>query len=250
MSNVVGTAQLLEATLNYWRALSNDERERFRFLQISTDEVFGSIAPPARADENSRYAPSSPYAASKTAADQFVNAYHRTYGLPTLITYSTNNYGPFQFPEKLVPVVIVNALGGRKIPLYGDGEHQRDWLYVDDHCEALRIALACGQPGERYCIASGVHQSNRELVAMICAEIDRQSSTLPHRPSIELVEHVADRPGHDRRYALDASRVRALGWHPKTSLEQGIRETVAWYLANRAWVEEVSAKPQAARTTA
>jgi dTDP-glucose 4,6-dehydratase len=241
MSNVVGTAQLLEATLEYWRGLPDVERERFRFLQVSTDEVFGSIASPAQATEEWRYAPSSPYAASKAAGDHFVSAYHRTYGLSTLITYSTNNFGPFQFPEKLVPVVIVNALEGRRIPLYGDGEHERDWLYVDDHCDALRIVLARGEPGEAYCISSGIRHTNRELIAMLCAEIDRQCKALPHRPTVDLLQHVSDRPGHDRRYALDSSRMRGLGWAPRVSLEKGIRETVAWYVANREWVEKASA---------
>lgn len=240
MTNVVGAAQLLEATLDYWRGLQAVERERFRFLQVSTDEVFGSIAPRAQANEEWRYAPSSPYAASKAAGDHFASAYHRTYGLPTLTTYSTNNFGPFQFPEKLVPVVIVSALEGRRIPLYGDGEHERDWLYVDDHCDALRIVLERGQPGGAYCIASGIQHSNRNLITMICTEIDSQCDTLAHRPTVELVEHVGDRPGHDRRYALDSARMRALGWRPDTPLEGGIRQTVAWYLENRAWVAEVN----------
>lgn len=240
MTNVVGAAQLLDATLDYWRSLQDARREAFRFLHISTDEVFGSIAAPAYASEKSSYAPSSPYAASKAAGDHFVRAFHATYGLPTLITYSTNNYGPFQFPEKLVPVVILNALEGRPIPLYGDGEHQRDWLCVDDHCDALRIVLEQGQTGEEYCIAAGAHRTNHELVELICAEVDRQCATLPRRPTAELVQHVVDRPGHDRRYALDASQVRAIGWRPRISLEQGIRETVAWYLDNPEWVAEVS----------
>ncbi|MEX2171396.1 MAG: dTDP-glucose 4,6-dehydratase [Pirellulales bacterium] len=240
MTNVVGTASLLEATLEYWRTLSPTDRERFRLLHISTDEVFGSIAAPNRADERSPYAPSSPYAASKAAGDYFVRAFHRTCGLPTLLTYSTNNYGPFQFPEKLVPVVILNALEGRPIPLFGDGQHQRDWLHVEDHSDALRIVLERGQTGDAYCIASGRHHMNRELVALICDEIDRQCAALPHRPTSALVQQVADRPGHDRRYALDASKVRALGWQARIPLEQGIRETVAWYLANRQWVAEIS----------
>lgn len=240
MTNIVGTAQLLEATLEYWRQLPTGDRDRFRFLHISTDEVFGSIAAPAQADETSPYAPSSPYAASKAAGDYFVRAFHRTYGLPTLLTYATNNYGPFQFPEKLVPVVILNALEGGPIPLYGDGEQQRDWLLVDDHCAALQVVLQRGQSGNAYCIASGRHQTNRELVVLICDEIDRQCTALPHRPTSGLIQYVADRPGHDRRYALDAARIHAMGWKPRVSLEHGIRETVAWYLANRQWVAEMS----------
>ena len=240
MTNVVGAAQLLDATLDYWRSLEDAQREAFRFLHISTDEVFGSIAAPTYANEKSPYAPSSPYAASKVAGDHFVRAFHATYGLPTLITHSTNNYGPFQFPEKLVPVAILNALEGRPIPLYGDGEQERDWIHVDDHCEALRIMLERGQPGEAYCIAAGAPRTNRELVELICTEVDRQCATLPRRPTAELVQHVVDRPAHDRRYALDASQVRAFGWRPRISLEQGIRETVAWYLANPHWVAEVS----------
>ena len=240
MTNVVGTASLLEATHEYWRTLSPKDRDRFRFLHISTDEVFGSIAAPNRADERSPYAPNSPYAASKAAGDHFVRAFHRTYGLPTLLSYSTNNYGPFQFPEKLLPVVILNALEGRPIPLYGDGEQQRDWLHVDDHCAALQIVLERGQPGDAYCISSGRHHTNQQLVTLICDEIDRQRTTVPHRSTAGLVQQVADRPGHDQRYALDASRVHALGWQPKISLEKGIPETVAWYLANRQWVAEMS----------
>ena len=238
-TNVVGTAQLLEETLQHWGTLQGSQRGAFRFLHVSTDEVFGSTPAPELAGEDTRYAPNSPYAASKAAGDHFVRAYHRTYGLPTLVTYSTNNYGPFQFPEKLVPVVILNALEGRPIPIYGDGRHERDWLHVDDHCAALRLVLERGGAGEAYSIAAGDHRTNRELIELICAEVDRQCPTLPHRPTFDLIEHVTDRPGHDRRYALDPTRLRKLGWQPKIELERGIAETVAWYLANPQWVAEV-----------
>lgn len=240
MTNVVGTAQLLEATLEYWRTLPEKVREDFRFLHISTDEVFGSIDSPRLAKESSPYNPSSPYAASKAAADHFVQAYHRTYGLPTLITYSSNNFGPFQFPEKLVPVVILNALEGRPIPIYGDGKQVRDWLHVDDHCAALRLIMDNGVLGTAYCVAAENYCTNRVMIELICAEVDRQSPALPQLPTNQLMQHVADRPGHDRRYALDASRVRSLGWEPSVQLEQGIAEVVKWYAANRAWVAEVT----------
>lgn len=239
MTNVVGTAQLLEASLDYWRSLDESGRERFRFLHISTDEVFGSIDAPELANENSPYNPSSPYAASKAAGDHFVQAFHRTYSLPTIITYSTNNYGPYQFPEKLVPIVILNALEGKPIPLYGDGEHRRDWLHVDDHCEALRLALDRGQPGESFCVTSGVGYTNRELIAALCAAVDEQCPSVPHRPTVDLIQRVADRPGHDRRYALDSHRIEAHGWKPRISIEDGLVETVAWYRHHLPWVMEV-----------
>lgn len=240
MTNVVGTAQLLEAALDYWRGLDETGHGRFRFLHISTDEVFGTIEQPRSANENSPYHPSSPYAASKAAGDHFVKAFHRTYGLPTVITYSTNNYGPYQFPEKLVPVVILNALENKTIPIYGDGEHERDWLHVDDHCDALRLVLELGRSGEAYCIASGSHLTNRELISTICKEVDRQCPTSSLRPTVDLVRQVADRPGHDRRYALDASRMRTLGWKPRKQVDNGIAETVGWYCNNLSWVADIS----------
>ncbi|MGI9458029.1 MAG: dTDP-glucose 4,6-dehydratase [Aeoliella sp.] len=241
-TNIVGTWQLLESALEYWQLLSSDEAERFRYQQVSTDEVYGDLPEPTSATELSPYAPNSPYAAAKAAADHLVRAYHRTYGLPTLVTCSSNNYGPFQFPEKLVPIVIQCAIEGRPIPVYGDGLQRRDWIHVDDNCAGLTHVLEQGRAGESYNLASGSALTNLELVEAVCQEVDRQLPDLPHRPTTKLRQHVADRPGHDRRYALDTSKAQALGWQPEVPLANGITETVTWYRENREWVESMLAR--------
>lgn len=240
-TNVVGTSLLLEQALAYWRNLDEAGQGGFRFLHISTDEVFGPIASPGSANESSPYNPSSPYAASKAAADHFVRSYQRTYGLPTLIVHPTNNYGPFQFPEKLVPLMILNAVEGKPLPLYGDGKQTRDWLFGEDLCRAVSLVLEHGEVGESYCVASGVEQTNEALVRQIAELVDGICPSMPHAPSVELIQHVADRPGHDVRYALDTTKIRKLGWRPHVESGAGLAETVRWYLANRAWAAEVAA---------
>jgi dTDP-glucose 4,6-dehydratase len=240
-TNVVGTAELLEATLSFWRQLTGDARDHFRFLHVSTDEVYGPIDAPHRAAESAPYRPSSPYAASKAAADHLVRAYYHTYGLPVLLVHPANCYGPFQFPEKLVPLAILNAADGRSIPLYGDGGQQRDWLFADDLCRAVRLVLDRGTPGESFNVAANVEQTNLTLVRAICAAVDKQVSDPSRLPSRELIVHVVDRPGHDRRYALDTSKIRHLGWTPRIDFSTGLATTVQWYLENRAWVAEVAA---------
>ena len=236
-TNVVGTHELLEATLSYWRGLSGDARERFRFLHISTDEVYGPLAQ-GRSSENSRYAPSSPYAASKAAADHLVRAYHVTFGLPVLITNCGNNYGPRQFPEKLIPLMILTALAREKLPVYGDGKHVRDWLHVDDHCSALMQVIDRGRPGETYNIGAHCERCNIDVVRRICDILDRLR---PREGSYQsLISYVADRPGHDRRYSLDTSRIaHELGWQPMVSFEEGLERTMTWYLNNPLWCERV-----------
>ncbi len=241
-TNVVGTWQLLEQTLGYWRNLTATKQQAFRFLHISTDEVFGPIVAPNRATEASPCRPSSPYAASKAAADHFVRSYHRTYGLPVLLVHPSNNYGPFQFPEKLIPLVILNAAEGKPLPIYGDGRQSRDWLYGEDLCRAIRDVLERGEPGDSFNVASGVERSNEELVRQICELVDRRLPNQPHGSSAKLIEHVADRPGHDNRYALDTTKICKLGWSPRVDLATGLEQTVRWYLENRAWVAEVTAR--------
>jgi dTDP-glucose 4,6-dehydratase len=241
-TNVVGTCQLLDATLEYWRQLTAPEREGFRFLHISTDEVFGPIEAPGFAMEDSPYRPSSPYAASKAAADHFVRSYHRTYGLPTLLVHPSNNYGPFQFPEKLIPIAILNAAESKPLPIYGDGEQTRDWLFGEDLCRAVGQVLKQGNPGESFNVASGVECSNETLVRRICELVDQSQPQPPPQPSADRITHVEDRPGHDRRYALDTARIRSLGWEPRMDLEAGLAETVRWYLDNRAWVGAATEK--------
>jgi dTDP-glucose 4,6-dehydratase len=239
-TNVVGVLQLLEAALAHRDGLPAEEAARFRFVQVSTDEVYGSLGPTGAFTEESRFAPSSPYAASKAGADHLVQAYHRTHGLPTLTTHCSNNYGPLQYPEKLVPLVIANALAGRPLPLYGDGQQVRDWLHVGDHCDALQLVLARGRPGETYNVGGGGERTNLEVVTRICDVLDEL------RPSVggarrELVTFVADRPGHDRRYAVDSGRIRReLGWAPAHELEAGLRETVTWYLDHPAFCARVA----------
>ena len=239
-TNVVGTFSLLEEARAYWMDLSAAERERFRFLHVSTDEVYGSLGPHDPAfSESTAYSPNSPYAASKAASDHLVRAYHHTYALPTVTTNCSNNYGPYQFPEKLIPLVIVNALEGKPLPLYGDGRNVRDWLYVGDHCEAVRVVLARGITGETYNVGGSAERANIDVVSAICAILDEL-----HRegaPHARLITYVTDRPGHDRRYAIDASRIRAeLGWQPRNRFETGLRATVEWYLHNMDWVHSVT----------
>ena len=240
-TNVDGTFALLEETRAYWTSLTNEERGRFRFLHVSTDEVYGSLGPDDPPfNEMTRYAPNSPYSASKAASDHLVRAYHHTYGLPTLTTNCSNNYGRFQFPEKLIPLMILNARDGKPLPVYGDGQNVRDWLYVEDHCEAIAVVLARGKPGETYNIGGWNEKRNLEIVETVCRLVDEMvpRSGLQRR---ELITFVKDRPGHDRRYAMDARKIeRELGWRPKETFESGIRKTVRWYLENEDWVRDVT----------
>ncbi len=239
-ANVQGTFELLDAARYFLGRLSAAEREAFRFLHVSTDEVFGSLGPSGRFSETSPYDPSSPYSASKAAADHFVRAYHRTYELPVMVTNCSNNYGPYQFPEKLIPLMILNALEGKPLPVYGDGRNVRDWLYVEDHCEALRRVLLAGRPGATYNIGGNCEQRNIDVVETICRTVDQLRPGLPHTPCRQLIRFVTDRPGHDRRYAIDAGKIeRELDWRPRHGFESGLRATVAWYLDNARWVERV-----------
>lgn len=234
-TNVGGTCTLLEEALRYWRTLSGEPADKFRFLHISTDEVFGSTETGTVA-ETARYEPTSPYAASKAASDHFVRAYHRTYGLPTLVTHSVNNYGPYQFPEKLIALTILNALGERALPVYGDGQNVREWIYVNDNCDAIDRLLGRGLPGETYSIGSGDEHTNLTVVETICAILDRLAPCRGSEPHAQLISFVEDRPGHDFRYALDSGKIRgALGWAPQTPFEVGLERTVQWYLDNEAW---------------
>jgi len=230
-TNVVGTFCLLEEARAYWSALAATERAAFRFLHISTDEVYGSLGPgdPAFTEETP-YAPNSPYSASKASADHLVRAYHHTYGLPTLVTNCSNNYGPHQFPEKLIPLMIHHALAGKTLPVYGDGLNVRDWLYVEDHCRALREVLARGRPGEVYNVGGGAEMKNIDLVRTLCALLD-EAKPRPGGSYASLITFVKDRPGHDRRYAIDSAKIRReLGWRPQESFESGLRKAVRWYL--------------------
>ncbi len=241
-TNVDGTFCLLEAARVYWMALPDDERAKFRFLHISTDEVYGSLSaddPPFC--ESTPYAPNSPYSASKAAADHLVRAYHHTYGLPTLTTNCSNNYGPYQFPEKLIPLMMLNARGGKPLPVYGDGQNVRDWLFVEDHCEAVRLVLARGRTGETYNIGGWSEKRNLEIVDTICLLLDELCPDDPVVPHKQLISFVKDRPGHDRRYAMDARKIeRELGWKPRETFASGIRKTIEWYLQNEGWVKEVT----------
>ena len=241
-TNVMGTLKLLETTHAYWRALPAAAAGGFRFVHVSTDEVFGSLAAEAPAfAETHRYEPNSPYSASKAASDHFVRAWHHTFGLPTITTNCSNNYGPRQFPEKLVPLMIHNALAGKPLPVYGDGRQVRDWLHVEDHCMALRAALDHGRPGETYNIGGRSERANLEVVHAICRALDAARPRAEGKAYAELVTHVKDRPGHDRRYAIDDSKIaRELGWKPAIGFEQGIAQTVRWYLDNQAWVASVT----------
>ncbi len=241
-TNVHGTFSLLEEARAYWTGLPEGSRQSFRFLHVSTDEVYGSLRsddPPF--SEITAYAPNSPYSASKAASDHLVRAYHHTYGLPTLTTNCSNNYGPYQFPEKLIPLMILNARAGKPLPVYGDGQNVRDWLFVEDHCEAIRIVLARGKVGETYNIGGWNEMPNMAIIETICSLLDELCPKDPVVPHRELVRFVKDRPGHDRRYAMDARKIeRELGWKPRETFESGIRKTVAWYLKNQDWVQEVT----------
>lgn len=240
-TNVDGTFALLEETRSYWERLAEPRKGNFRFLHISTDEVYGSLEPEDPPfSEHTPYAPNSPYAASKASSDHLVRAYHHTYGLPTLTTNCSNNYGRFQFPEKLIPLTILNALHGKPLPVYGDGKNIRDWLYVDDHCEAITTVLRRGQVGQTYNIGGGNEKRNIEIVELICGLVDEMSKPA-ESPRQDLITFVKDRPGHDRRYAMDASKIEhELGWRPRETFESGIRKTVRWYLANEDWVRDVT----------
>ena len=235
-SNVVGVYVLLQAALEHWRGLSGEAAARFRFHQVSTDEVFGSLGPMGAFDETTRYDPRSPYSASKAAADHLVRAWGHTYGLPTIVTNCSNNYGPFQFPEKLIPLMILRALSGQSLPVYGDGLHVRDWLHVEDHVRGLRAAFERGEPGQTYVFGGGAERTNIDLVRTLCGALDEFAPRADGRPHSDGVAFVEDRPGHDRRYAVDPSKARAeLGWSARVGFEQGLRDTVAWYLEHRDW---------------
>jgi dTDP-glucose 4,6-dehydratase len=241
-TNVNGTFSLLEEARAYWSALPEPERASFRFLHVSTDEVYGSLGPNDPAfRETTAYAPNSPYSASKAASDHLVRAYHHTYGLPVLTTNCSNNYGPYQFPEKLIPLMILNACAGKPLPVYGDGENVRDWLYVEDHCRAIRTVLARGLAGETYNIGGINEKKNLEIVGAICQLLDEQRPNDPAVPHSKLVTFVKDRPGHDRRYAMDTGKIeRELKWQPLETFESGIRKTVLWYLEHEDWVRDVT----------
>ena len=240
-TNVLGVCELLAAARAYWSQLPQPDRSAFRFLHVSTDEVYGSLGATGAFTEETRYAPNSPYAASKAASDHFVRAYCHTYGLPTLTTNCSNNYGPYQFPEKLIPLMILNALEGKPLPVYGDGQQVRDWLFVEDHCRAIRTVLARGRVGEVYNIGGGCEQANLDVVKRICALVDDLRPGLSHVPCENLISYVTDRPGHDRRYAIDASKIRTeLGWKPTQSFATGLAATVRWYLDNPMWVNRVT----------
>lgn len=240
-TNVVGTFNLLEAVRAFWSGLGEGEKSGFRFLHVSTDEVYGSLGKNDPAfSETTPYAPNSPYSASKAASDHLVRAYHHTYGLPVLTTNCSNNYGPYQFPEKLIPLVIHNALAGKPLPIYGDGSNIRDWLYVTDHCLGIMTVLEKGRVGETYNIGGNNEKTNLEVVKTICAILDELHPDSPVTPHEKLITFVKDRPGHDARYAINAGKIsRELNWQPLESFETGIRKTVAWYLDNQVWVENV-----------
>ncbi|OYP33025.1 dTDP-glucose 4,6-dehydratase [Rhodopirellula sp. MGV] len=238
-TNVNGTFTLLNAANSYWKSLSTDDKERFRFLHVSTDEVYGSLGQSGSFSESSRYQPSSPYAASKAAADHLVRAWHHTYGLPVLITNCSNNFGPYQFPEKLIPLMILRAVAGESLPVYGDGSNVRDWLHVSDHCAALRTVLSQGRIGETYNIGGNCERSNLEVVKTICDAVNATHPELAH-DCHELILFVEDRPGHDQRYAIDATKITSeLGWKPQHLFDTAIEDTVSWYLNNQAWTNRI-----------
>lgn len=240
-TNVVGTFRLLEAVRAYWNSMQGEVRQIFRFLHVSTDEVYGSLAKDDPAfSETHRYEPNSPYSASKAASDHLVRAYHYTYGLPVLTTNCSNNYGPYHFPEKLIPLMIVNALAGKHLPVYGDGQQIRDWLYVKDHCSAIRRVLEAGKVGEVYNIGGWNEKTNIDIVHTVCELLDELHARVDSKSYREQITYVTDRPGHDRRYAVDASKIeRELGWKPAETFDTGIRKTIQWYLANQGWVANV-----------
>ena len=241
-TNIDGTCALLQAAREFFAALAPAGQQRFRFLHVSTDEVYGTLSPTDPPfHEHTPYAPNSPYAASKAASDHLVRAWHHTYGLPTLVTNCSNNYGPFQFPEKLIPLMISNALAGKPLPVYGDGQQVRDWLYVGDHCSAIRTVLAGGRIGETYNVGGGNQRTNLQVVHTLCDILDELRPNSPHVPHRQLLQHVTDRPGHDRRYAIDARKLESeLGWHAAESFETGFRKTIDWYLNHPDWIENVT----------
>jgi dTDP-glucose 4,6-dehydratase len=240
-TNIVGTFKLLEAVRGYWGELEDAAKQSFRFLHVSTDEVYGSLAKEEPAfTENHRYEPNSPYSASKAASDHLVRAYHHTYGLPVLTTNCSNNYGPYHFPEKLIPLMIVNALAGKALPVYGDGQQVRDWLYVKDHCSAIRRVLEAGQLGETYNVGGWNEKPNLSIVHSVCSLLNEMHPRTDGKSYSDQITYVKDRPGHDRRYAIDASKIeRELGWKPAETFETGIRKTVQWYLTHPEWVAQV-----------
>ena len=240
-TNVLGTFELLTATRAYYESLGDEQRSAFRFLHVSTDEVYGSLGATGKFTESTPYSPRSPYSASKAASDHFVRAFQHTYGLPTLTTNCSNNYGPYQFPEKLIPLMILNALEGKPLPVYGDGQNVRDWLFVEDHCRAIWAVLENGRVGEVYNIGGNCERTNLQVVDAICQVVDELRPGLPHAPCASLKKFVTDRPGHDRRYAIDCGKIeRELGWRPLESFETGLKRTVAWYLDHERWVERVT----------
>jgi dTDP-glucose 4,6-dehydratase len=239
-TNVVGTLALLEAARDYWKNLQDEAKARFRFLHVSTDEVYGSLGESGKFSETTAYAPNSPYSASKAASDHLVRAFHHTYGLPVLTTNCSNNYGPYQFPEKLIPLVIAKAIAGEPLPVYGDGKNVRDWLYVGDHCSAIRRVLERGRVGETYNVGGDAERQNIEVVETICALLDERRPREDGKPRKSQIAFVKDRPGHDRRYAIDASKLQnELGWKPAHTFERGIADTVDWYLDHQDWVQRV-----------
>jgi len=248
-ANVVGTYSMLEASRAYWNALPDEQKKSFRFLHVSTDEVFGSLGAEGYFTEDTPYAPNSPYSASKAASDHFVRAFHHTYGLPTVITNCSNNYGPYQFPEKMIPLMILNALSGKPLPVYGDGSNVRDWLYVADHCRAIKLTFEKGVPGEVYVLGGSNEQKNINLVNQICSILDEVAPP-EEAPQLreqglksykDLIRFVKDRPGHDQRYAIDSAKItRQLGWQTEVGFEAGLRQTIEWYLSNPQWVDQVS----------
>ena len=239
-TNIVGTFNLLDCARAYWSGLTEPARRAFRFLHVSTDEVYGSLGPTGAFTETTPYAPNSPYSASKAASDHLVRAWHHTYGMPVLTTNCSNNYGPYQFPEKLIPLMIAKARAGEPLPIYGDGGNVRDWLYVADHCRAIARVLEAGTPGEVYNVGGNSEKTNLEVVDTLCALLDAALPDSPHRPHAQLKQFVTDRPGHDRRYAIDAGKLRReLGWQAQETFETGLERTLAWYLDNQAWVQRV-----------
>lgn len=240
-TNIMGTYSLLEEARCYWSALPQPKKKNFRFLHVSTDEVYGSLGRDGKFSEESSYRPSSPYSASKAASDHLARSWHTTYGLPVLVSNCSNNYGPYQFPEKLIPLMIINGLQGKSLPIYGSGENIRDWLYVDDHARALALILYQGEPGETYNIGANEERRNRDLVTTICSLLDELNPSPGSLPHSGLITHVDDRPGHDLRYAIDATKIHnSLGWAPMETLESGLRRTVSWYIDNRDWWQPIS----------
>jgi dTDP-glucose 4,6-dehydratase len=240
-TNVVGTFNLLDCAREHWAGLSPEARAAFRFLHVSTDEVYGSLGPEGKFTETTPYAPNSPYSASKASSDHLVRAWHHTYGLPVLTTNCSNNYGPYQFPEKLIPLIILKAMRGEALPIYGDGGNIRDWLYVEDHCRAIWQVLGAGRPGEVYNVGGDSERTNLEVVDTLCGLLDELLPDSPHRPHVGLKTFVTDRPGHDRRYAIDATKLkRELGWAPRETFETGLRRTLVWYLENQEWCRRVT----------